>query len=336
MRVLIDIVHPADVLFFRRPMLEFRALGYEQFVASRKKDVTCELLDEFGIVHHPLSAAGEGVFGLGLELVRRSTGMIRAARQFRPDVMLGFGGVAISHVGALLNIPSLAFYDTENATLQAKLTWPFISHLYVPKSYLAPVPEGRTTRLAGVKELSYLHPEHFTPSRQTAIDAGLDPNCENFLIRLVAWRANHDLGKSGWDEAMLRTIIGSLPGRVHISSEVALPSDLEPLRYRGKFSAIHHLMAYCRLFVGESASMAAEAGVLGVPSIYSAEFRLGYIDELADAGLLRQVATAETLSAIYQALAQGPEHTIADRDRYIAQSADWGEAVIEAARSHVR
>jgi len=38
-------------------------------------------------------------------------------------------------------------------------------------------------------------------------------------------------------------------------------------------------MAYCRAFIGESATMASEAAVLGVPAVYAAETGRSYTDE---------------------------------------------------------
>lgn len=57
MRVLIDIVHPADVLFFLNPILDLRQRAHEVKVVSRIKDVTCELLDLYKIEHSPISSA---------------------------------------------------------------------------------------------------------------------------------------------------------------------------------------------------------------------------------------------------------------------------------------
>jgi hypothetical protein len=333
MRILIDIVHPADVLFFRRPVQIFAEAGHNVMILSRRKDVTCELLDEFGLPHTPVSTAGRGLIQLSAEMARRTMATFAAARRFRPDVMLGFGGVSIAHAGWVLRIPSVAFYDTENATMQTRVTWPFISQLYVPQAYTGPTPRNRTQRLAGVKELSYLHPGSFVPQRSLALEAGLDPTRDNFLVRLVEWRANHDIGKKGWDENSLRALVGRLPGRVHISSEVSLPTDLEPLRYRGKLSKIHHLLGHCRLFVGESASMAAESAVLGVPSVYAADFRLGYLDDLVAAGLMIQVATESLFAGIDAALALCRSEVVAARDRYVSQCPDWGMKVVEAAYS---
>ena len=341
MRVLFDIVHPANVLFFKRPIEALRARGDSVLILSRKKDVACALLDEFGFPHEPVSRAGSGLTGLARELVRRDWAVLRAARRFRPDAMIGYGGVAISHVGRLLGIPSISFYDTEAAWLQTRITWPFISHLYVPDSYTGPTPAGRTTRLRGTKELSYLHPSAFTPDRDVALEHGLDPERDNFLVRVVAWRANHDVGKKGWTPDTLRDVVARLSerGKVHLSSELPLSEEFEPLRYRGPSTRIHHLIGHCRLLVGESATMASEAAILGVPSIYAAPDHRGYVSALEAAGLVTTVTEPDTRSigaAVETMLARPLAETVAARDAYVAACPDWAAAVLEALDASIR
>lgn len=335
MRVLFDIVHPADVLFFKRPMEMLRERGDELTVLSRAKDVTCGLLDSFGIAHRPVSRAGSGRAGLAAELLRRDIAVFSEARKFRPDAMLGFGGVAISHVGRLLGIPAISFYDSENARLQTRITWPFIDKLYVPQSYAGPTPERRTTRLPGTKELSYLHPAAFHPDKDIACAGGLDPERDNVFLRVVDWRANHDLGKAGWTLEELRALISRLEvqAKIHLSSEINLPEDLASYHYRGSIQEVHHLMAHCRLYLGESATMASEAAILGVPAIYCGRDFPGYVRELEAAGLLRCRDDEATLlldEEIDVQLARSPEELRAARDRYVADKPDWAEAVIEA------
>lgn len=332
--VLFDVVHPVDVLFFRRPIATLEARGDRVVVASRRKDVACDLLDAFGIAHHPVSRLGRGVLGLGLELIRRDLGVLRLARRERPDVMVGFGGVAIAHVGKLLGIPTVSFYDHEDATLQTRLTWPFIGRLYVPERYDGPVPEGRTRRLAGTKDLSYLHPDHFRVDDALARAGGREPGADHFLIRLVGWGANHDIGKTGWDDVTVTAVAGRLSalGRVHISSERPLPTAVEAWRYRGPVEAIHHLMARCRLLVGESASMAGEAATLGVPAIYAGRDHPGYVRELEAAGLIDLPAPEQgaVLAAVEARLAEPPERFRATWQSYIAGKPDWGAEVVRA------
>ncbi len=43
---------------------------------------------------------------------------------------------------------------------------------------------------------------------------------------------------------------------------------------------IHHLMAFADLYVGESATMAAESAILGTHAVFVSSSRRGYTDEL--------------------------------------------------------
>jgi predicted glycosyltransferase len=136
-------------------------------------------------------------------------------------------------------------------------------------------------RYDGYHELSYLHPSRFTPSRSIAEENGLDSRRDNFFIRTVSWQANHDVGEKGWGESLLTELVSvlSAKGKVHLSSESTLPPMLAKHAYTGKVAEVHHVLAFCRLYVGESATMASESAVLGVPAIYAASTGRGYTDE---------------------------------------------------------
>ena len=47
MNILIDIIHPAHVHFFRHAISEFEKRGHKVAVTARQKDVTIELLAVF-------------------------------------------------------------------------------------------------------------------------------------------------------------------------------------------------------------------------------------------------------------------------------------------------
>jgi predicted glycosyltransferase len=195
--------------------------------------------------------------------------------------MAAIGGIFIAHAGALTRVRSLVFYDTENARLQNRLTYPLATRVFVPRCYSAWTPHGRTVRYPGYHELSYLRPPYFSPQREIALANGVAPDRPTFLIRLVAWKANHDVGERGLTADAVRHASARLGqhGKVLISAESAMPDDLEPLRYRGAPAAIHHVMAFCAGFFGESATMASECAVLGVPAVYAANTGRGYTDE---------------------------------------------------------
>lgn len=303
MRVLIDICHPAHFHFFRNPINLLKENGHEVFITSRDKEVTLALIESEGWEHKLLCSTAGSSSGLVKELIYRNIALYRLVKQWKPDVMTAIGGIFISQVGFLSRTPSVVFYDTENAKLQNLLTYPFASVVSVPDCYEGWVPK-HTVRYAGYHELSYLHPNRFSPDFGVAKRNGLSDSGDTFLLRVVAWKANHDIGEVGWSHSLLRKLVSKLKvqGKVVISAEVDLPSDLMAFRYQGNPSEIHHLMAFCRLFVGESATMASESVALGVPAVYAANTGRGYCNQQEHSfGMLKNI-TDLTSSVLFPAI----------------------------------
>ena len=282
MKVLVDIGHPAHVHFFHNPIRRLKAHGHEVVITSRDKEFSLDLLNELGLQHQPISSLGKGgMVSLGKELILRNCSLARVVLKERPNIMAAIGGVSIAQVGRVIGIPSLVFYDTENAKLQNAITYPFASAVIVPRCYDAWTPKRRHIRYNGYHELSYLHPEYFKPDRSIALANGLASTGDTFFLRLVSWKANHDIGEKGWGNDLLNATVKKLSakGKVLISSETPLPPSLASYNYQGCIKNVHHVMAFCRAFVGESATMASECAVLGVPAVYAAETGRGYTHE---------------------------------------------------------
>jgi len=70
----------------------------------------------------------------------------------------------------------------------------------------------------------------------------------------------------------------------YITSERPLESQFEKYRIKINPLDMHHVMAFASLYIGDSQTMAAEAGVLGVPFVRFNDFvgRIGYLRELED------------------------------------------------------
>jgi predicted glycosyltransferase len=340
MRLLLDLVHPADALFFHRAVRQLEAEGAQVRIASRDKDVLPHILDALGHEHEVLTRAGVGILGLGRELALRDLRLWRLARRFRPDAMAGFGGVAISHVGWATGIPSISFYDSEHARLQIRLALPFIGEWHVPECWWGPEAKGRTYRFPGNKQLAYLHPDHFTPEPGRAIAAGWEPDRDNFVMRLVAWKAGHDIGKSGMSAAAATRLALFLAarGRLHVTAEGSLPEALEPYRYRGDVLDFHHLLAHCRLSVGESATVASESVALGVPTVLFCAIELGYVAEQEQAGLVRHVRgdEEEVFAAVGAALAEAPLDFRTRARTFVAEKGDLNRYIAAAIAAAAR
>jgi len=341
MNILFDIGHPAHVHFFKNPIKILQQKGHKIIVTSREKEFALELLDEMGIKHVPLSKLGKGgLLSLAGELIKRDLSLLKVARQNNISIMAAIGGVSIAHATRLTGIPSLVFYDTENAKLQNLITYPFASQVIVPRCYQAWLPKKRHVRYAGYHELSYLHPAVFSPDKVTALQNGLAETGDTFFIRVVSWQASHDIGETGWSQELLENTVSKLTklGRVLISSESPLTGTLADYAYQGKLSEVHHVLAFCKAFIGESATMASECAVLGVPAIYAAETGRGYTDEQEQKyGLVKNLRTIEwnsLESAIDSILDQPASNWIAARQNLLRDTINVAEFISDTIESY--
>ncbi len=280
MKILIDLQHPADFHFFRPLVTRLQLEGHQVRLTGRDKDILVQLAAEYGIAVEIFGRARKGLWNLGRELIFRQWRLLGIVRDFRPDLMMSLGGTYVSLVGRLLSIPTYVFYDTEHATLSNLLSYPFASCVYVPRCYRKPI-RWRHQRYNGYHELAYLHPQHFTPDKTVLDEVGIKEGEVFSIVRFVAWEAAHDFGLSGFTFKSKLLAVNELSrfGRVFISAEGPLPEILEKFRFPLKLSRIHDLMAFASLIFGESATMASEGAVLGVPGVYVDLVGRGYTDE---------------------------------------------------------
>ena len=105
-----------------------------------------------------------------------------------------------------------------------------------------------------------------------------------FVIRFAKLNAHHDSGIKGINPDLALQLIEILKphGDLYITSERPLEPLLEPYRIRIDPVDMHHVMAFSTLYIGDSQTMAAEAGVLGVPFVRFNDVvgRIGYLNEL--------------------------------------------------------
>ena len=73
-RILIDILHPAHVHFFRNFHGEMTGRGHELCITARDKDRSVELLEEYGLPYGRSRRSGAGGGGMATEMVQRTAG----------------------------------------------------------------------------------------------------------------------------------------------------------------------------------------------------------------------------------------------------------------------
>jgi len=135
MNILVDMIHPGDVHFFRLAIEQFQDRGHNVAVTARVKDVAIDLLNEYSIPYICLSTVGKGQLGLARELFIRDFRLWKFARKFKPDVLTSVSGIFASHIGAVLRKPSVVWDDTEHQKQIHTITWPTATVICSPDCY---------------------------------------------------------------------------------------------------------------------------------------------------------------------------------------------------------
>jgi uncharacterized protein len=280
MRILIDINHPAHVHLFKNFAWEMQKNGHEVFFTTREKEIAHILLKNYGFPYKSLGKNYKGMLKKLLGIVKYDFLVFREALKFKPDIFLSMGSIYNSHAAFLYRKPNIVLNDTENATLLEYLVNPFASVLLTPACFSKKFGKKQIF-YPGNHELAYLHPKRFAPDPKVLDEMGLKEGDKFVIMRFVSWGAHHDVGHSGLSMENKRIAVKeySKYGKVFITSEGDLPDDLKPYQYRIAPEKIHHVMAYASLLFGESATMASECAVLGVPAIFIDNEGRGYTDE---------------------------------------------------------
>lgn len=260
--------------------------GYNVFIVIKTKDILEDLLKESGLPYYNILRVPHrrSKLGMLMDTFIRDWRMMRFVSQNNIGLLTG-STVEVAHVGWLMRRDSI---NTGEDDLAVVPQFGYIAGVFV-KCHLAPVScdvgflTKKCFKYAGYHELAYLHPNHFTPDR-TIVEKYFPVGSPYFLIRFSDLKAFHDAGIKGINAEIAQKLINILKphGRIYITSERELEPQFEPYRIKINTLDMHHVMAFADLYIGDSQTMAAEAGVLGVPFVRYNDFvgRIGYLNEL--------------------------------------------------------
>ena len=288
MKYLFFLSHPAHFHLFKHVIKKLQK-KHEIKIVIKSKDVLSSLVENEGFDYINAQKKEKKANGRYQILIKSIWGLLvrdfnlfKIAIRFKPNLMIGTEW-AIVHVGKLLNIPSLIVNEDDTlATPENKYFYPLATTLLLPDCCDQKLWGKKKISYSGYHELAYLHPNHFAPNKDTLKKYGIEKQYS--IIRLVKLNASHDAGKTGINRAIISKLIELLEsvGQVIITSEKQIDGSFE--KYRLSISPIdmHHIMAFSNVFIGDSQTMAAEAGVLGIPFIRYNDFvgKIGYLNEL--------------------------------------------------------
>ena len=287
MKVLFMISHPAHFWMFRYTIDNLTKDGHKVVIVIRPKDVLEQLCINAGMEFYKVKDRPKkwGMFGLAIFLIEKIFEVLRIARKEKPDILIGSDGV-LAVVGKLIRKPAFECYedDAEAIALYAKMFFPIYTGVICPECCSAWKWDKKKIAYPSYHELGYLHPNQFTPDKQKVEQYGIDTSKPYILVRFAQLTAHHDVGIHGINTEIAERMITLLKphGRIYITSERPLEPQFEQYRIKINPLDMHHVMAFASLYIGDSQTMAAEAGVVGTPFVRLNDFvgRLSYLHEL--------------------------------------------------------
>ncbi|MBL4706572.1 MAG: hypothetical protein JKY54_18735 [Flavobacteriales bacterium] len=258
--------------------------GHRIIYVARKKDVLFELLENVPYKTIYLKARNsQSKLGLYWAVLKREVRLFGICLKYRPKVLIGTD-IVIAHIALLLRKKSIVLNedDSKEVPFLAKFGFKYATHTLSPNCCDISPYNHKKVGYKGYHELAYLDPKFFKLNPENIKE--LKPDEPYFILRFAQLNAHHDDGKTGITDDFALEIINRLApfGRVYLTSERKLGTKLEPYRINVSPKFIHDALGAAKLYIGDSQTMAAEAAVLGTPSLRFNDFvgKLSYLEEL--------------------------------------------------------
>ena len=289
MRIAVQLSHPAHFHLYKNAIKNWHEHGNNVYVLIKTKDILEELLQNSKIPYHNILPIAHRKNKLGIlwDMFVRVWRMMRFFQNYKIDLITG-STPEVAHVGKLTGCHSVntGEDDLDVVPLFQKIAGPFLKCLLIPDICNVGTCESKAVHYPSYHELAYLHPNHFTADKTIVESYGIDTSKTYFILRFASLNAHHDDGIKGINTEVAQNLVDILSphGQIYITSERELEPQFEPYRIRINPLDMHHVMAFASLYIGDSQTMAAEAGVLGTPFVRFNDFvgRIGYLRELED------------------------------------------------------
>lgn len=272
MKILFGLWHPAHVHTYRNVIKGLEQNGHSIKVVAREKDITTELLDLHNIEYEVTSKAKSNKIVNAINILvhlETSYKLLKIADEFEPDILISRGPIAMSHISKLYDVPLIGFMDSDIDSKLLKFLVQNMDVVFTPTNFKQRYRNKNHIKLPTLKELAYLHPNQFSPEKNSLRNFDIELDEKYSVVRFVNWEAWHDVEKKGFSLDQKIDLVKNLDNHsnVYISAEGDLPTELENYALNIPSDEIHNVLYHADLFIGDSQTMATEAAVLGVPAI---------------------------------------------------------------------
>lgn len=270
MKIIFDLMHPAHVNFFRNAIRILQSEGHEIVISVLDRGKVPSIVKkEFPGIRTKLIGKHRGTaFSILFQAnIFRFFSMLAFLIKERPDAGFSVGSFIMGSGMKLLNRKNYQFDDDPERKINVQLEKWTSTRLFFPAIYKDS--SSKVEYFNCLKEWAYLSPTWFKPEIASLEEYGLKPR-EYIFVREIS---NGSLNYKGQEGNIIAGFAKELPSdfKYVLSLEDKSTRDMYPENWillKEPVTDIHSLMYYSSCAVSSGDSMAREAAMLGVPSVY--------------------------------------------------------------------
>jgi uncharacterized protein len=269
MKIHFDFVHPSDVNLFKNAIQRLQTAGHQIFITIRERGnlsaIVKSELDSYEFIS--LGNHKRGFFNKLVALITREISLFHYLRDNHIQISVNQGFSCILSC-KLLKIPFIIFEDDYEYKLAFYYGKLFSTRDIMPD--FIPETGNNIYKYHGFKELAYLHPREFIPETKNLKIPGLLPFKYVFIREISNISLNYTNRESYLDEVV--NLINSKNLQIVLSLEnKSLSSQFESrcMILKEPINEIYSLIGNALFVISSGDTMAREASLLGIPTIYT-------------------------------------------------------------------
>ena len=268
MRIVVDLVHPADVNFYKNAIKLLIEKGEDVILVVRSRGILVSILERE--IDLPINIIGKhysSLFGKIFGAIKRDINLFYFFKKLDIDISTSFSPHPC-RASRILGKPSIVFDDDYVYKLTFYLSKIFATRFVIPDSI--PSYGKNIYKYHGFKELAYLHPQYYKSNKKILNKYELEKD-KYIFVREIAG-VSLDYKKSVMDLSKITKSLVKEGFKVILSLEDKSRKELfidHCVILKEPIEDIYSLLKYSAFTISSGDTMAREASLLGTPSIYT-------------------------------------------------------------------
>lgn len=295
MKIIIDLVHSADINFYKNVVNLLYKEGHEVDFIIRPRDNIIDVFEnEFPDTSYKIIGKHHShLSGKIYSLVKRDMMLFSYLRKIDFDVVTSFAGFYIAQAARLLNKPSVLFYDDYEYKMNFYLCKVSASR-YVVMPKTIPSNGKNISKHNCLKELAYLSPKYFKPDPKILEVFGLKEQKYIFL-REAEYSSLNYKNRRIEISSFIEHIRDFGFDVIALSHDKLAKKELSDAGciIIEKSTDVHSLLSYAALTIAAGDTMARESCLVGTPAIYTGSRDMYANSELINRGCMFKAITGQ-------------------------------------------